>query len=160
MTSTAIHSVGYDANSHILEIEFDSHEVYQYLNVPQAVANGLMSAPSKGQYFNSYIKTGGYQFRHLKREQQTRVDNQPAVTTQPKPNSQPAAARQSTGVTQPAPTAQRVGPTRRIQSPKSGIRSPGSGIRNFGSLNERARKMNEEKAAHDAAQTRTRQNHR
>lgn len=67
VTSTAIRSVGYDSNSRVLEIEFTSHEVYQYFNVPPAIASGLRSAPSKGKYFNSYIKKGGYQFRHLRR---------------------------------------------------------------------------------------------
>ena len=49
-------SVGYDGRSRILEIEFQSGEVYQYLDVPGTVHQKLQSAKSKGQYFNSEIR--------------------------------------------------------------------------------------------------------
>ncbi len=49
-------SVGYDGRSKILEIEFQSGEVYQYLDVPGTVHQKLQSAKSKGQYFNSEIR--------------------------------------------------------------------------------------------------------
>ena len=49
-------SVGYDAQSQILEIEFQSGAVYEYLGVPREVHQELMSAESKGQYFNSEIR--------------------------------------------------------------------------------------------------------
>ena len=117
VTSTAINSVGYDANSHILEIEFTSHEVYQYLNVPQAVANGLISAPSKGQYFNSYIKTGGYQFRHLKREQQTSVNILPAVP--PPVNIEPTVPPLPVKMVEPVSNSLSVEPPRLPQEATS-----------------------------------------
>ena len=49
-------SVGYDAQSQILEIEFQSGAVYEYLGVPREVHQGLSIAESKGQYFNSEIR--------------------------------------------------------------------------------------------------------
>ena len=49
-------SVGYESTSKILEIEFQSGEVYQYLEVPEMVHKGLLRAESKGQYFNSEIR--------------------------------------------------------------------------------------------------------
>jgi KTSC domain-containing protein len=56
VTSSTMTAIGYDPNSHALEIEFNSGAVYQYGSVPQSEYDGLMSAESKGKYFNSYIK--------------------------------------------------------------------------------------------------------
>ena len=53
VASTSIRSVGYDEGSQILEIEFKSGGVYQYLNVPEQVHSSLMNASSKGCYFLS-----------------------------------------------------------------------------------------------------------
>jgi len=50
--STTMRSVGYDWAQQILEVEFTSGAVYQYLEVPAAVFDGLMHAESKGRYFN------------------------------------------------------------------------------------------------------------
>jgi len=58
--SSNIRSVGHDANSSTLEIEFNSGSVYQYLNVPESEYKNLMSASSKGRYLNRNIK-GSYQ---------------------------------------------------------------------------------------------------
>lgn len=49
-------SVGYDHTQQILEVEFTSGAVYQYLEVPAAVFDGLMRAESKGRYFNQGIR--------------------------------------------------------------------------------------------------------
>jgi hypothetical protein len=53
--STAIRSVGYDAQNHVLEIEFINGRTYQYLNVPEFLYRGLTLAKSKGEYFNRRI---------------------------------------------------------------------------------------------------------
>jgi len=58
--SSNIRSVGYDEDSSVLEIEFNSGMVYQYLNVPENEYEGLMNAASKGRYLNRNIK-GRYQ---------------------------------------------------------------------------------------------------
>ncbi len=54
--STTMRSVGYDPAQEILEIEFTSGAVYQYLEVPTAVFDELMQAKSKGRHFNEEIR--------------------------------------------------------------------------------------------------------
>ena len=54
--STTLKSMGYEGESQILEIEFQSGAVYQYLDVPEAVYEGLRRAGSKGRYFNDEIR--------------------------------------------------------------------------------------------------------
>ncbi len=56
--SSTMVSVGYEGKSRILEIEFTSGAVYQYLDVPAAVHKELMRAESKGRYFNGEIRDG------------------------------------------------------------------------------------------------------
>lgn len=48
VSSTNLHSVGYDQDSSTLEIEFHSGGIYQYINVPVHVYTGLMTSSSKG----------------------------------------------------------------------------------------------------------------
>jgi len=54
--SSAISSIGYNAEKKILEIEYFSGEVYDYLNVPEDIFNELMQAESKGTFANTRIK--------------------------------------------------------------------------------------------------------
>ncbi|MFA4994146.1 MAG: KTSC domain-containing protein [Bdellovibrionales bacterium] len=54
--SSNVASIGYDASSQTLEIEFTNGSVYQYYNVEQNLFDSLMSAGSKGQFLNTYIK--------------------------------------------------------------------------------------------------------
>jgi KTSC domain len=54
--SSTLKSVGYEGKSQTLEIEFRSGMVYQYLDVPGAVYEGLRRAESKGRYFNDEIR--------------------------------------------------------------------------------------------------------
>ena len=54
--SSTMKSVGYEAKSRILEIEFDSGAVYQYLGVPAKIHEELLEVESKGRYFNSEIR--------------------------------------------------------------------------------------------------------
>jgi hypothetical protein len=49
-------SVGYHGKSRVLEIEFDSGAVYQYVGVPARIYPQLLRAESKGRYFNSEIR--------------------------------------------------------------------------------------------------------
>ena len=49
-------SMGYQAETGVLEIEFQSGEVYEYFDVPADVYVGLEKAESKGQYFNREIR--------------------------------------------------------------------------------------------------------
>ena len=56
VNSSNVSSVGYDADSQTLEIEFNSGGVYQYSGVPESVYEGMMGADSKGKYFHANIK--------------------------------------------------------------------------------------------------------
>jgi hypothetical protein len=61
VTSSNIASIGYDADSQTLEIEFLNGGVYQYFDVPQHVHQELMNASSHGQYLAQNIK-GAYRY--------------------------------------------------------------------------------------------------
>ena len=65
VTSSNLRSVGYDPATQTLEVEFHSSGVYEDLNVPAYRHAGLLSAASKGEYFDAYIKQGGYRYNQL-----------------------------------------------------------------------------------------------
>jgi hypothetical protein len=54
--STTLASTGYDVGTHVLELEFRSGEIYRYAAVPEAIHRALLSAESKGQFFNQKIR--------------------------------------------------------------------------------------------------------
>jgi hypothetical protein len=54
--SSNLRSVGYDAATKTLEIEFNNGRVYHYSNVPPHIYEGLMAAASHGTYFQEHIK--------------------------------------------------------------------------------------------------------
>jgi len=56
VSSSNIRSIGYDAKSQALEIEFHSGGIYQYFNVPESIYSALMSASSHGSYFHRHIE--------------------------------------------------------------------------------------------------------
>jgi hypothetical protein len=56
VSSSSIVSIGYDAPSETLEIEFMNGSVYQYYNVPQSIYDALVAAPSAGQFVAYQIK--------------------------------------------------------------------------------------------------------
>lgn len=56
VASSNIVSVGYDAASETLEIEFQNGGVYQYYNVGQSTFDEFMAASSKGKFFAYQIK--------------------------------------------------------------------------------------------------------
>ena len=62
--SSNLASVGYDAGTGTMELEFHSGRVYQYFDVPPAVYQGLLAAESKGQYFHDNIK-GVYRYARV-----------------------------------------------------------------------------------------------
>jgi hypothetical protein len=66
MNRTAINSsniaeVGYDASTGTLELLFHNGRLYQYFDVPAAVHEELLQAPSPGQYFYQNIR-GVYRY--------------------------------------------------------------------------------------------------
>jgi hypothetical protein len=64
VSSSNLRSVGYDATSQTLEIEFHSGGIYQYFGVPANIYQGLMAAGSHGKYFHAHIKDV-YRYRHV-----------------------------------------------------------------------------------------------
>jgi len=56
VSSSNLHSVGYDLQSKSMEIMFLGGGIYQYSGVTEDRYRGLMCAGSKGSYFASYIK--------------------------------------------------------------------------------------------------------
>ncbi len=54
--SSMINSVGYDAESQTLDIEFNNGSIYSYGGVPQSEYDGLMGAQSVGKHFIQNIK--------------------------------------------------------------------------------------------------------
>jgi len=56
IVSTTLASSGYDANTCLLELEFRSGAIYQYLSVPASLYRDLLAADSKGRFFNRFIR--------------------------------------------------------------------------------------------------------
>ena len=54
--SSLIHSVWYDPQSATLEIQFQDGNIYRYDDVEPETYEDLLEAPSKGHYFNEYIR--------------------------------------------------------------------------------------------------------
>ena len=55
--SRILRSVGYDDSTKILEIEFHTGLVYQYLAVPSKVYADLMQSREVGKYFSEKVRT-------------------------------------------------------------------------------------------------------
>jgi hypothetical protein len=62
--SSNLVSVGYDATTYTLEIEFRDGRVYQYFEVPCAMHEQLMAAPSTGEFFQRSIR-GAFAYARL-----------------------------------------------------------------------------------------------
>jgi hypothetical protein len=57
VASSLIRSVGFDPVASILEIELIApNRLYKFYDVPFSVYDELMEAPSKGRYFNEFIR--------------------------------------------------------------------------------------------------------
>jgi hypothetical protein len=56
VVSSDIASIGYDAESETLEIEFKATGVYRYFSVPRTVAEEFQRTPSPGKFFLQNIK--------------------------------------------------------------------------------------------------------
>ncbi|MEO4053411.1 KTSC domain-containing protein [Solibacillus sp. CAU 1738] len=66
VSSSNLASVGYDINTQTLRVSFIGGGLYDYHQVPTHHHQGLMSAISKGEYLDTYIKKGGYRFTKLR----------------------------------------------------------------------------------------------
>ncbi len=63
VSSSNISSIGYDASSAILEVEFTSGDVYQYFDVPVHLYQQFLGSSSHGQFLNDSIR---YNYRYQK----------------------------------------------------------------------------------------------
>lgn len=65
LVSSMMRSAGYDAISHVLEIEFSTGAVYQYVDVSPDVYRDLLDASSPGRFFHGRIRGAfiGYRIR-------------------------------------------------------------------------------------------------
>jgi hypothetical protein len=65
LTSTALKSAGYDSATSILEIEFVHGTVYRYFGVPREVYDGLITAESRGAYFDEHVRRAGFAYQRV-----------------------------------------------------------------------------------------------
>jgi len=63
VNSSNIKSIGYDAASATLEVEFSSGDIYQYFNVPDHLYQQFLNASSHGEFLNDNIR---YNYRYQK----------------------------------------------------------------------------------------------
>ena len=56
LRSTSLQAAAYHGRLAILELEFRSGAVYRYFGVPVQIYQELLSAESKGGYFNYHIR--------------------------------------------------------------------------------------------------------
>jgi hypothetical protein len=66
VSSSTIRSVGYDAKTRTLEIEFTSGSIVQYERVAPDVHRAMMSSPSIASFFRDRIEDEGYTARRLR----------------------------------------------------------------------------------------------
>ena len=64
VSSSNLASIGYDASSQVLEIEFLNGGLYHYFGVPQGLYDQLMAAGSHGSFFSQHIRNA-FQFERL-----------------------------------------------------------------------------------------------
>ena len=62
--SSTLASIQYHLRHHWLDLEFRSGEWYRYFQVPPHYYRELLSAHSKGQYFNQMIRNR-FSYQHL-----------------------------------------------------------------------------------------------
>ena len=75
--SSAIKAVEYHAASRTLLVHFRDGPIYQYAEVPVTVYEGLLSAESKGEYFNRFTRG---QFPHVPAATRGSNKNVPALS--------------------------------------------------------------------------------
>jgi lysyl-tRNA synthetase class 2 len=56
LRSTHLATADYDPDRQTLDVKFRTGKVYRYFDVPAAVFDELLAAPSAGRYFNTKIR--------------------------------------------------------------------------------------------------------
>lgn len=65
VSSSNVHSIGYDEENKKLFVKFLNGSLYVYYSVPIKHYEGLLNAGSVGGYLDSFIKKGGYHYEKL-----------------------------------------------------------------------------------------------
>lgn len=65
VVSSNLASIGYDAATSTLEVEFRQGGLYRYSGVPGTVHAELMAADSHGKYFDINVKKAGYPYQRI-----------------------------------------------------------------------------------------------
>lgn len=87
-----MNSVKYNPERKILEIEFTSGAIYDYFDVPKSVFSSLTHTPSKGLYFNYYIKNH-FDFQQITPKEHTHIRFSSGRGPQRKPKNSPFHTR-------------------------------------------------------------------
>ncbi len=61
--SSAVHAIGYDVESRLMEVIFTGGGIYHFENVPPQVFTEFVQATSKGAYFQDHVRG---RFRHFR----------------------------------------------------------------------------------------------
>lgn len=56
VASSNVAEVGYDTGAQALHVRYQSNRTYVYSDVPEAVFQELLNAPSKGSFLNRVVK--------------------------------------------------------------------------------------------------------
>lgn len=67
VNSSNVKSVGYDQQLHLLYVEYQSGDIYEYQNVPEEYWDALCKADSKGSWIHWFIKinAGDYPYKKV-----------------------------------------------------------------------------------------------
>ncbi|RPE81584.1 KTSC domain-containing protein [Vulcaniibacterium tengchongense] len=63
--SEALRSIGYDPDERVLEVEFESGDVYRYRDVPPELHARLMAAGSHGEFFVAHVRNAGFDYEQV-----------------------------------------------------------------------------------------------
>jgi hypothetical protein len=66
ISSSHLSSIGHDAESGTLEVEFKNGQVYSYTNVPRSAFHQILALPSSGAAFHRIIKTKHFESKLVK----------------------------------------------------------------------------------------------
>lgn len=58
--------VGYNTSARILQVQFKNGMIYRYFEVPEFLYTDLITASSKGTFFDTHIKKGGYRYMRIR----------------------------------------------------------------------------------------------
>jgi hypothetical protein len=54
--SSSIAAIGFSADAQLLDVQFRRGPSYRYFHVPYEVFAAFLAAPSKGRFFNTYVR--------------------------------------------------------------------------------------------------------